>query len=648
MPWTIASGAGFLAELRRRRVLRVLGFYTITMWMVLQVSSIVFPALNLPPWIMTVLVVAIIISYPIVTVLAWVFDITPAGIVRTEPRVDGEVYADEDDNSRIITDQPRLWVDIAIIAVLLGIVGYLLIKPGPPVATGDEPSIMVMPFADLSEHGDQAYFAQGVHAELMASLIRIPGLKVIAPSSTPVPGSATLTGSVRREGNTVRIVAQLIETDTGEQLWSETYDRSMADIFAMQNDIARAVVRGLRVRMARGGGPLVERATRDTEAYDLYLRGRALLHEPWNPDNIRRAISKFEDALRIDPRFALANAGLCSAHWEMYDLHREEAVVDSALDACHAARTRDDTRPEVHVALGWLYEGTGNIQLAQEHFERAQALSHERNTDALRGIAVVQAKQGDAETAEATMRRAIELEPDNWRNYTALGRIQFDKSRFQDALETYNLGITRAPPNPYLYNNLGGVYTVLEDHARALDAYTRSIEIYPTLHAYRNAGTFYFYLERYELARDMYLHAVELQPNNYEARSFIAEVCRFIRDGEDCMRENTRIAIELALAHLAINPGDTLALARLGVMYARLGEFASARRYMDDALRRAPDHANTLRQGASVATLQGDADTAVDLLVRARDAGFPVHMLGKHPDFSDLHEDPRFQALVNP
>lgn len=646
--------AGFLAELKRRRVLRVLGFYSIGVWLAISIADIAIGALSGPDWLLMALIVAALVSFPFVAILSWIFDITPSGIVRTAPAAADPA----DDFVAAFVDQPRLWIDIAIIGVLLALIAFLVGRPDASDGEGLEPSIAVLPFVDLSELRNQAYFSEGIAAELLASLVRVEGVRVAGASTfngivdedarafgERLGVSTVLHGSVRRDGERVRIVAQLVDTRTGFHLWSETYDRMLDDIFAVQDDIARSIMRALRVRLADPSEVGGVRPTGDLDAYDAYLRGREALRGARLRGNVNAAIQDFEEALRIDPRFALANAGLCSAYWEMYDLEREATVVERALEACQAARARDDTLPEVHNALGWLYVGTGNFELSAEHFSRALRLSHDRNADAVRGLGVVAARREEFDAADTLLARAVEMEPTYWRNHVEYGRFLFGRGAYDAALAVVERGLERTPPNTNLYNTLGAVRLALGDREGAAAAFIESLNTSPNYPAYANAGTNYFYLGQFEAARNVYRDAVRQYPNNYELRSFLADACRQLPDGAECARENYQAAITLGLEYLAVNPSDALATARVGLIYTHLGDRVNARRYLDDALRRGSGDGNVLRSAALASALKGDLDQAIELLGRAVAAGYPVHLLRAHPDFAVLVEDARFSAL---
>ncbi|MCA1799150.1 MAG: tetratricopeptide repeat protein [Xanthomonadaceae bacterium] len=650
------SHAGFLAELRRRKVLRVLGFYTIGVWLAISIGDIALGALGGPDWLLMAMIVAAIVSFPVVAALAWVFDLTPDGIVRTGPRQSGESY---EDFGAALADQPRLWIDIAIIGVLLALIAFLLAKPDPKPAGGDA-SIAVLPFLDLSEHRDGKYFSDGIAEELLDNLARIPGLRVAARTSSfadmshlDIPeigerlGVATvLEGSVRRDGQRVRITAQLIDVATGFHLWSQSYDGTLGDIFVVQNDIARSIAGSMRIRLLPGDDALiVEPATDDMDAYDLYLRGRAALRSAAAEDDVNEAIARFRDALRLDPRFALADAGLCSAYWSRYQLTREAGLVDRALDACRAARLRDDTLPEVHVALGGLYEGLRRYNLAHEAFDQALTLEP-GNTDALRGVGVVQMRAGDLEASEQTLRRVVALDPNYWRSYSALGGLLYGLGRLDEAEQVFRRGTVADPSSAALWSNLGGVLVSRGRREAAADAFTASIAVVPTVSAYANAGTNYFFMGRFQEAREMYEHAAEIAPNDYRWHSFIADACRQLPNGTECEVRRLRRAVTAAEEQLGITPGDSELRARLAWMHHRLGDRAAAHRYIESALEGGGDDAEVLRNAALVALADGEVESALDFLEQARERGYSAYQMQMHPEFSSVQAHPRFRALL--
>jgi TolB-like protein len=307
------SGRNFFAELKRRNVYKVAAAYAVVAWLLIQLASILFPTFEAPPWVMKVFVATVALGFPIALILAWAFELTPEGIKRTD-----EVAPDESIRDR--TGAKLIWATVAIACLALGLL--LVGRPGSSrrgdskqIAT--DKSIAVLPFVDMSAAKDQEYFCDGMSEELLDALSKVPGLRVIARTSSfsfkgkdvgvaeigSKLGVATvLEGSLRREGNRIRVTAQLVNAKDGFHLWSNTFEREVQSVFAVQDEITRAIVDALRIKL--GAAP-VARVHGDSEAYDLYLQG--LYHANRSSEaDLRKALRLFEAAIAKDPQFARA------------------------------------------------------------------------------------------------------------------------------------------------------------------------------------------------------------------------------------------------------------------------------------------------------------------------------------------------------
>ena len=304
----------------------------------MQVVAVMPPALHLPDWVDSFFAVALIIGFPIAVLLAWAFEMTPEGVKRTEN------IADDDS----IAGQTGRKLDFAIFGGLV-VVGALIVgsrflpqKVAAPEitiqaetlktsVTDETPSIAVLPFVDLSADGDQEYFSDGMAEEILNALVKVPGLRVAGRTSSflfkgknedlTVIGKSlrvghVLEGSVRKQGEQVRITAQLIKADDGFHLWSETYDGTLDDIFDLQEKIARAIARELQVLLNVGEGiRLADTRTDNKQAYDLYLQGRALSRQVSSEDSLTKAATLLEGAVALDPQFADAWSALAFTHY---------------------------------------------------------------------------------------------------------------------------------------------------------------------------------------------------------------------------------------------------------------------------------------------------------------------------------------------
>jgi adenylate cyclase len=437
----------FVSELRRRRVFRVLVAYGVVAFAVLQVAEPVVHALHLPEWTLTAAVVALGLGFPVALGLAWAFDLTSSGVERT-PRLAGQPEAVRTRTRLLLaalglllaapglawwfvwrggSAEARLGVLLAG-AVLVGALALLVRRErtsAGPVAAPREaqvpPSIAVLPFSDLSPSQDQGYFCDGIADELLTALSTVPGLRVASRSSTfqfkgrdvdgrevaRTLGVATLLeGGVRRSGNRVRVSARLVGGTDGYQLWSESFDRSLEDIFAIQEEIAQAVVRSLRPRLALSPDDRITRAgTQSTQAYEMYLRGRQFLMS-LSENGYRFARQMFRGAIETDPAFAQAHAGLADTGQMILAWHLDDAHAD-AIRAEAAAASAEAVRLDPGLAEG--------------HVARANVLSYE----------------GRTAEADAEFRRALDLNPALPHAHYFFARHLFSTGRLEESVREY-------------------------------------------------------------------------------------------------------------------------------------------------------------------------------------------------------------------
>ena len=413
----------FFAELQRRRVGKVAVGYGAIAWAVTEGCSVVFPALHVPEWAMTFIVVFLLVGFPVAMVLAWVFDVGPEGIQRTAPMLESAPAAQV---------RQRAAFGIVVLICMAGL-GYLLYERGVGRAHAGEPrsSIAVLPFTNLSGDPAKDYFSDGMSEELLNLLARVPGLQVAARTSAfaykghnvdvrkigkALGVETVLEGSVRQAGQQVRITAQLIDTQTGFHLWSETYDRRLEDIFAVQDEIAQAIVDKLRIELAPEDQTFAQHEkapTQNVEAYQLYLQGRAIWKRR-GEENLRQAIDLYQSALGKDPAFARANAALASAYVVMpgytEEQGDEEKFYELAQNAARTALAVDPNIGEAHAVLAQINANRGDLLDAESGFffaislEPNEATTHQWYSVLLRNV-------GRLDAALTQAQRALELDP---------------------------------------------------------------------------------------------------------------------------------------------------------------------------------------------------------------------------------------------
>ncbi|PYI61668.1 MAG: hypothetical protein DMC60_04720, partial [Verrucomicrobia bacterium] len=317
----------FFGELKRRNVYKVAVAYAVAGWALSQGIAQVFPVFDVPNWAIRSIVVLIIIGLPIALVLAWMFELTPQGIKRAETA---------DAMAATSRRNKRAWIYVVVIGGLVSIGLFFLGRYTAPTLTPlPAKSIAVLPFENLSEDKANAYFADGIQAEILTRLAKIADLKVISRTSTQQYQSKpanldeiakqlgvanVVEGSVQKAADQVRVNVQLVNVQTGSQLWAETYDRKLTDIFSVESEIAIRIATSLQAKLTgREEQALAAKPTNNPEAYDAYLRGLAFeSRSNYSSDALFKAIDFYALAVRLDPNFALAWARLSGAHALLY------------------------------------------------------------------------------------------------------------------------------------------------------------------------------------------------------------------------------------------------------------------------------------------------------------------------------------------
>ena len=416
----------FIKELKRRNVFRVAIAYAIAAWLLIEITATTFPILQLPDWSVTLVTVFVLSGFPLALIFAWAFELTPAGI-KLEKNVDRSA------SIRHITGRNLDFIIIVVMALAIGYFVYdeFVIEPAQKealatdsaqeiVATEVRQSIAVLPFVNMSSDPEQEYFSDGLSEEILNLLAKIPELKVIGRTSSfafkgknedlRIIGRALgvntlLEGSVRKSGDRVRITAQLIDVSDGAHIWSETYNRTMTDIFAVQDDVAAAIIDALQIHVS--ANPTRGRPTENTEAYALFLKARASI----NTYEFRDAEEILLEAIELDPKFAEAYELLAFSYWWLAGTVVKAAEGQKLMGEAAAKALAID--PELVLAQA-MYQ-SGNIETWSllgeiEAFERA-VREQPSNTAPLRALTSKLMKAGYLQEALTFAKRRVELEP---------------------------------------------------------------------------------------------------------------------------------------------------------------------------------------------------------------------------------------------
>ena len=497
----------FFAELKRRNVYKVAVAYAVVGWLVMQIAATVVPALHLPENITSAVVVLTLLGFPIALVIAWAFEMTPTGMKRTENVSPTEVIPQ--------WSRRKFSAFIASVALLAaGLLVFQFARPrGAETPVASAKSIAVLPFANLSHDPDNAYFATGIQDEIITRLAKIADLKVISCTSThrfksspdDVPAIASqlgvaniLEGSVQRTADKVRVNVQLIKGATDTHLWADTFDRKLTDIFAVESEIARTIADTLQAKLTGSEQhAIAARPTENTEAYQLYLKGRFF----WNKrtgQNLNKAADYFNQAIAADRKYALAYVGLADAYvlMPLYGAGVLRDCYSKAKTAAKKALELDDRSAEAHTSLAQVscYYDLDYPQALRE-FQRAIELNPNYATAhqwyGSSGLAAL----GRFDEAIVELKRAIELDPLSLVINTDLGNTYYRARRYDEAIDQMRKTLEMDPGFYYAHWNLGSALAAKGALKPAIEEYekARALNDDPSMlgllaHAYAVSG----------------------------------------------------------------------------------------------------------------------------------------------------------------
>ena len=549
----------FLNELKRRNVLRVGAAYVVAAWLLIQVSETIFPLFGYGDTPARLVVIVLAIAFIPSLIFSWVFEITPEGLMR-----DADVNRDDSDAQ---FNAKRL--DRIILAMLALAIGYFAFdkfvldpvedeqiaqtahQEGRTAALtesyGDK-SIAVLPFVNMSSDPEQEYFSDGISEELLNLLSRIPELRVISRSSAfsfkgkdlPIPIIAkqlnvahVLEGSVRKAGNRVRITAQLIEARSDTHLWSETYDREVLDIFAVQDEIAGEITRKLQLALVGSG--LHSIPTNSEVAYDSFLRGLHFINQGSELETFLKAKDYFKSAIEIDPSYAQAHALLGLTYISLGNFrHLAPAdMLQPARDAVLTAIELDNRLPEAWVAKGWLtmtYDQ--DSQSAERHFRRVTELAPSSYMGYI-GLSMALQMAGRYDEALAAARRAHQYAPLDYWARNMLAEVTFKRREYDATINHVKALNEMLPDNSLDLSFLGWVYALKHMPEEALRNADKAMEFTagdPNLEL--GAAVVYAMLGEASKARDILDRAVAKSDLQFVSPGLIAIVYANLGDSD--------------------------------------------------------------------------------------------------------------------
>ncbi|MFL6537668.1 MAG: tetratricopeptide repeat protein [Chthoniobacterales bacterium] len=479
----------FFAELKRRHVYKVGAGYVVAGWLIVQVVTQVFPVFNVSALAQRIIVLIIIAGLPVTLTVSWLFDLTPEGIVLTDALPpSGETTAARRERRSVDRKLNYLLGALLLCAVSYAVVDHVLLGRASSAGNDTPNSIAVLPLVNAGGDPANDYFSDGLSEELIAVLAKVPALKVIGRSSSFLfKGTSDdsrrighklgvmnlLEGSVRKDGERVRIIAELISAADGRELWTETYDRELKDVFAVQSEIARAVTSQLKIKLLglppqSGAAPSNENLAAYTalQQGDFYI-GRA------NEENFRKGIEFYNEAIRLDPFYALAYANLAAA-WlilgETY-LGGDElrTAYAKARSAAQTALSLPPNIPEAHVVMGSvLLFADHNFDEAAAQYRQAEGLAPS-DVGPKQGLMYLLFTEGRLQEAEDMCRKYLALEPLATGASLSLGRILIARGRYDEAESWLRKGAELHPKASRWRMNVTNIYLLQGKSAAALE-----------------------------------------------------------------------------------------------------------------------------------------------------------------------------------
>jgi len=653
----------FTGELNRRGVFKAGGIYLAGGWLFLQVLDVVRRPVGLSDWVLSLAVWLLAIGFPFTLLFSWRYDIGLNGLSRTPSA------AEIDPHELAISKGD--FAGLAISVLLVGVLAFYLAgmlreqqaefdaqQPVSPEIA--ENSIAVLPFENLG--GDsESYLGQGLAEDILHRLASIPGLPVASRTAAFELDTTNLDmaeigqrlgvrnileGSVRREGDRVRIVAQLIDVQSGYHVWSSRYERRIEDLFRIYDEISHAVTSELQLTLAPETELIRPPPTANMEAYDYFLQARSILQRTTSAQNAANARRFFANAIDRDPQFAQAWAGQCRAWLEWHIFEATPDKIDSAERSCRRALEINPELAEGRVGLGDMYRLSGEYERSVNEYQSALK-TEPQLAIAWRGLGQAFEALGREAEAGTALDKALDYDPDDLLSLLALGDFHYNHGRFVEAAMAYRRMAEHSRAGVNSFTALGAALMMSGELEESAAAFRQVIALEPSAVTYSNVGVIYYNLGRYEDSVVMYREALGMVPDDPFTWSNLGDSLRELDTNPQETRLAYERAVELGQALIGVNPRDIDLLTTLAHCHARLGDDNRATEYIERAIRDEPGDPYVFYYASLVHLEAGRTDEAMAAISRAVELNYPVDQLATDPQFGALKAQGDFLELLN-
>ena len=527
--------------------------------------------------------------------------------------------------------------------------------------------VAVLPMRVVGDQASLGYVADGLVEALSAKLFQLHDMHTSSASEVqkafpgntaapPVPPNLNevarqlgvnlvVSGTIQGSGDKLRIVANLEDVAGGRRVWTQEFSGVQQDLLTLEDQIYAGLVEALALKpTSEESARATPHPTENIEAYDLYLKGRSAMRGQQDVKNIQTAVGLYEQALKKDPNFALAYAGVAEASLVMYHENKDSFWSQKALAAAQQAERLNDNLPEVHFSLGNVYTASGKGAEAVSELKRALQLAP-NSDDGYRGLGKAYLALGQKDLALEAYQKAIDLNPYYWVNYNYAGQAYSHLGEYDKALAAFQRIIELEPDNNFGYLNTGVIYFQQGKYDQCIPFFQKALQIQPHYLTYTDLGTAFFYLKRYAESVPMFEKAVEMNQNDSLLMGNLADAYRWSNQLDKANVTYDK-AIALGFKQLQVNPRDANVLDGLALCYAKKGDAMQALDFMRRARALSSADVNLIYDQALVFAITGRSTEALTTLREALQKGYSLEQAKSDPELAALQKTPEFGKLV--